>query len=99
MRKQVYEAIREGRYPMDDDYKAAFADAAKGTRDGWPRAPGGEAWQVDHVIELWMGGADYQRNYMALDPRLHRLKTEVLERFRQLERDRLKVPGEQVEPP
>jgi hypothetical protein len=48
-------------------------------------------------MELWTGGADDVTNYMGLDPRLHRLKSEVLERFRKSERDRLKVQGEQVE--
>ncbi|HET9058970.1 MAG TPA: hypothetical protein VFN61_03545, partial [Acidimicrobiales bacterium] len=79
MRKQVLQGITAHRYPPE--YTALFEAAARGRADGWPRDQAG-AWEVDHVAELWLGGADDITNYMALPPAVHKLKTEILGAFR-----------------
>ncbi|HET9872842.1 MAG TPA: DUF4157 domain-containing protein [Propionibacteriaceae bacterium] len=86
MRRLVLEGIAQGRYTPE--YVAAFEAAARGHDDGWPRTPNGEAWHVDHVGELWLGGADDPTNYLALPPELHRLKTDILAKFRDEYRSR-----------
>ncbi len=93
MRRIVMDGIAEGRYSAD------FVDAwvKAGGRRAWPRTPNGDAWQIDHVFELWHGGGDELHNYLPLDPRLHEMKTEILGRFRAEFRDANKVEGEQVE--
>ncbi|GAB3897082.1 hypothetical protein GCM10029964_079400 [Kibdelosporangium lantanae] len=95
MRQAVIEAIHAGHYPPE--YVAAFEAAAAGQADGWPRTPHGEAWEVDHVLELWAGGADDASNYLAIDPRLHDIKSEILTEFRNRFRSRLQEPGEQTD--
>jgi hypothetical protein len=95
MRRQVLDALGvRGRYPPE--YVAAFAAAAQGQTDGWPRTPDGRAWEVDHVSELWVGGADDATNYMALPPAVHDLKTSILAEFRREFRGRAEE-GEQVD--
>jgi hypothetical protein len=42
---------------------------------------------VDHVEELWLGGADGGANLLALPPQLHQIKTDVLGNFRRELRD------------
>jgi hypothetical protein len=86
MQRRVLEALAAGKYPPE--YAAEFYRAM--SDDGWPRAPDGRAWEVDHVIELWAGGADDISNYMALDPRLHKLKSQILTDFRNQYRRGLK---------
>jgi hypothetical protein len=95
MRADVLRAMAAGHYPPE--YVAEFNHAAEGTADGWPRTPDGRAWEVDHVMELWSGGADDMTNYLALDPRLHDLKSEILSTFRDLFRERLRVMDDQVD--
>jgi hypothetical protein len=93
MRRAVYDGIREGRFP--DDYVLAFR--ANQDPAGWPRSIDGRAWQVDHVFELWQGGADDINNYLPIDAELHRIKTELLEEFRNQYREPNRVEGEQVD--
>lgn len=94
MRRHVLDAVAAGRYPPE--YVALFEVAARGHDDGWPRTPDGRAWEVDHVAELWLGGADDASNYLALPPAVHDLKTTILGDFRAEYRTR-GVPGEQVD--
>ncbi|MET0133794.1 MAG: hypothetical protein ABW215_09395 [Kibdelosporangium sp.] len=93
MRQAVLEGIRTGKYPPE--YVAAFEAARVGSQDGWPRTPQGTAWEVDHVMELWTGGADDGSNYLAIDPRLHEIKSSILTDFRAKFRNRLQDPGGQ----
>lgn len=95
MRPFVLEAVRAGRYPPE--YVAAFEAAARGQADGWPRTPDGRVWEVDHVGELWLGGADDVTNYLALPPGLHDAKSVILTRFRREYREGNRVPGEQMD--
>jgi hypothetical protein len=95
MRQAVLDGIHAGHYPPE--YVHAFETAAAGHDDGWPRTPQGEAWEVDHVLELWTGGADDVSNYLAIDPRLHNIKSEILTEFRARFRSRLQEPGEQTD--
>ena len=97
MRNQVRDAVRNGRYQHLPEYVAAFEAAARNQPDDWPRDPDGRVWQVDHVAELWAGGADDVTNYLALPERLHSQKTGILAGFRARYRDRKKVQGEQVD--
>ena len=92
MRRIVFDGIRDGRYA---EYAEAFFKA--GGREGWPRGPDGRAWEVDHVFELWQGGADDLHNYLPVDARLHKLKSEILSRFRAEFRDPNRVEGEQID--
>jgi hypothetical protein len=66
---------------------------------GWPHTPDGRAWEVDHVTELWAGGADDWSNYLALDPRLHNMKSEMLKGFREKYRDRPTGRSSEIEGP
>ena len=95
MRDAVLQAVEHGRYPPE--YVAEFRRAQEGSPDGWPRTPDGRAWEVDHVLELWTQGGDDVSNYMALDPRLHDVKSEALTRFREQFRESLRVEDEQVD--
>lgn len=95
MRREVLRGIEEGRYPPE--YVAEFTSAQRDSPDGWPRTPDGRAWEVDHVIELWAGGPDDIRNYLALDPRLHDIKSEVLTQFRLRFRDQLRRHDEALD--
>ncbi|GAA4936635.1 DUF4157 domain-containing protein [Streptomyces coeruleoprunus] len=96
MQRQVREGIAAGRYSAEYTalFEAAARDAAaQGFTDGWPRTPDGVAWQVDHVGELWLGGADDASNYLALPPVVHSLKTAILGQFRREFRGR-SIEGE-----
>jgi hypothetical protein len=83
MRKAVLEGIAGGHY--DDEYVEYFRHACAGS--DWPRDDQGKRWPVDHVMELWQEGEDDIENYMPLDTDLHRVKTEILERFRETFRE------------
>jgi hypothetical protein len=93
MRRRVQEWMDAGRYPAD--YVTEFLDA-RGP-DGWPQSADGRAWQVDHVLELWAGGEDGPDNYLPLHPDLHRIKSEIWERFRLRFREQLMRIDEQVD--
>ncbi|MFD0346330.1 hypothetical protein ACFQ0M_10120 [Kitasatospora aburaviensis] len=85
MRRRVREGIEAGAY--SDQYTALFRAAvrdaeAQGFTDGWPRTADGRVWEVDHVAELWLGGADDASNYLALPPAVHDQKSTILGRFR-----------------
>jgi hypothetical protein len=72
------------------DYQLQFAAARPRLPDGglgWPVTSGGQPWEVDHVEELWLGGADGGANLLALPPQLHQIKTDVLGNFRRELRD------------
>ncbi|MFD0746367.1 hypothetical protein ACFQ1L_34410 [Phytohabitans flavus] len=97
-------------HELPADYQVAFHDSARGQPDGWPRTSDGRPWEVDHVDELWTGGADAGPNLLALPPGLHRQdnprrgprgldlsKTGILEDFRNAFRDALEVEGESVD--
>jgi hypothetical protein len=80
MRKAVIEKVQARGYP--DYYTGAFNEGVRlaekqGHKDGWPRDAVGRAWEVDHVAELWLGGADDPSNYLALPESLHDLKSAI----------------------
>ena len=88
MRRQVRDAVAANRWP---EYTALFEAAARDdprsdlrerSRRAWPHTPDGRAWQVDHVVELWLGGADDMTNYVAVPPAVHELKTQILADYR-----------------
>jgi hypothetical protein len=84
MRERFKKYVEQGK--LGDAYRDAF-DQAKGARD-WPETPDGRPWELDHTIELWQSGPDDLTNVIALDPRLHSLKTEAMEKFRREYRDK-----------
>ena len=95
----VKEAVKAGRYP--DWYKAAFEEGVKlgekhGRKDGWPTDDAGVAWEVDHVVELWMGGADDVSNFLAIPKRTHNDKNAMMGKFRDQFRGRT-IPGEETD--
>jgi hypothetical protein len=93
MRKEVLAAVKAKRY--SPEYTAAFELAARGHDDGWPRDQNGVVWEVDHVAELWLGGADDVTNFLALPFAIHTTKSEILSEFRSKYRDKLRVDGEE----
>ena len=99
MQDAVKAAVKQGLYPAD--YTAEFLEAVaegerRGRKDGWPVDAHGNAWQVDHVSELWLGGADDITNYVAIPERVHLLKNETFGQFRRDFRGRA-VEGTQVD--
>jgi hypothetical protein len=90
----VLDGIASGRFTPD--YVEAFL-SARLDENGWPQTEDGKAWQVDHVYELWQGGEDNLSNYLPVDPRLHSIKSKILERFRLEVREGHLAEGEQVE--
>jgi hypothetical protein len=95
MRSEVLAGIKAKRYPPE--YVAAFEAAARNQPDGWPRDQNGVVWEVDHVAELWLGGADDITNYLALPFAIHTSKSEILTDFRGKYRDQHRVDGEQLD--
>jgi len=93
MRDRVLEGLDSGRFSAE--YVREFL--ANRDASGWPRRADGRAWQVDHVFELWQGGADDLSNYLPIDPDLHAFKTELLRRFRLEWRDGKLIADEQVD--
>ena len=93
MRRRVAEWMRANRYPAE--FVLEF-NANLGP-DGWPVSADNRVWEVDHVLELWAGGEDSPANYLPLHPDVHAIKSEILGRFREIFRDRLRVDDEQVE--
>lgn len=95
----VKAAVKAGRFP--DWYLAEFEKAVAvgekhGRKDGWPTDDLGVAWQVDHVVELWMGGADDVTNFLAIPVRTHTDKNAMMGTFRRDFRGRA-VEGESVD--
>jgi hypothetical protein len=87
-RPLVFERVLNGDIP-DGAYRVEFLDACVGhgvpgkdENPDWPYTSAGVPWEVDHVLELWQGGADDPSNFLALHPALHALKTEIMDRFR-----------------
>ena len=89
----MLEWVRANRYPAE--FVLEF-NAHLGP-DGWPVSADGRAWEVDHVLELWAGGEDGPANYLPLHPDVHAIKSEILTRFREIFRDRIRVDDEQVD--
>jgi hypothetical protein len=87
MRSDVMEAMRSAvklRY-FPEEYCTAFEEASRKYEEGqdeWPRDPTGKVWEVDHVAELWLGGADDITNYLAIPKAVHDLKTQLFKSFR-----------------
>jgi hypothetical protein len=84
MRREVMEAMKaavDSRL-FPDEYCAAFGEAARPYPDGWPRDAAGVPWEVDHVAELWLGGADDITNYLAIPKAVHDLKSALFREFR-----------------
>ena len=87
MRSDVMEAMRSAvklRY-FPEEYCTAFEEASRKyeeDQDEWPRDPTGKVWEVDHIAELWLGGADDITNYLAIPKAVHDLKTDLFKRFR-----------------
>jgi hypothetical protein len=107
---QLQRVVLEHLHELPPEYVVAFLDAALGQPDGWPRTSDGRVWEVDHVDELWTGGADEAPNLLALPPGLHRQhdeagappavdlsKTGLMAAFRRAFRDALRVEGEDVD--
>jgi hypothetical protein len=94
MREAFTNAVEAGK--LGEEYRQAF-DEARGQND-WPHTPDGRPWELDHIIELWQSGRDDLTNIIALDPRLHALKTRALEIFRRKYRDANRVEGAQTDP-
>ena len=95
----VKAAVKAGSFP--DWYLAEFEKAVAvgekhGRTDGWPTDDLGVAWQVDHVVELWMGGADDVTNFLAIPVRTHTDKNAMMGTFRRDFRGRA-VEGESVD--
>ncbi|MEV0535990.1 DUF4157 domain-containing protein [Kitasatospora sp. NPDC050463] len=99
MRRRVREGIEARAY--SDQYTALFQAAVRDAEaqdftDGWPRTTDGRVWEVDHVAELWLGGADDASNYLALPPAVHDQKSTIIGRFRREFRTR-SVTGESLD--
>lgn len=95
----VKAAVKGGRFP--DWYLAEFAKGVDrgredGRTDGWPNDEVGVAWEVDHVIELWLSGADDVSNFLAIPKRVHNDKNAMMAKFRAEYRARA-VAGESTD--
>jgi hypothetical protein len=95
LREDFTKAVARGEL-LDDEYRQAFDETRR--RGEWPHTPDGRPWELDHIIELWQSGRDDLTNIVALDPRLHALKTRAMEIFRRKYRDANIIEGEQTEP-
>jgi hypothetical protein len=86
MQKACEDNLAAGRYDGLTGYRDAFNEAlgraAKEGRD-WPIDSGGASWEVDHVGELWLGGADDPSNFLAVPKDVHKAKSDLFTEFRQ----------------
>ena len=77
--------LEGGRYDDLAGYRAAFNEAmSRGQAAGkdWPVDSRLVSWQVDHVGELWLGGADDESNFLAVPEDVHKAKSDLFTDFR-----------------
>ncbi|GAB3866209.1 hypothetical protein GCM10028801_38180 [Nocardioides maradonensis] len=99
MQKACKDNLAAHRYDDIPGYRAAFDEAlVRGQAQGkdWPVDERGVSWQVDHVGELWLGGADDPSNFLAVPEEVHKAKSDLFTDFRQQFRVG-RVEGEQTD--
>lgn len=85
MQEACKENLAAGRYDELTGYRDAFNEAlARAAKEGkdWPMDSGGASWEVDHVGELWLGGADDPSNFLAVPKDVHKAKSDLFTDFR-----------------